>query len=57
MPKRDQIGPKAYMADYLNHTGGFKTTSASDAVGGSKNLQDAAPGKMLSQFITSPLNA
>ena len=36
MPKRDQIGPKAYMQEYLNYTGGFKTTA--DAAVGTKSL-------------------
>ena len=26
VPKRDQIGPKQYMADFLNASGGFKAT-------------------------------
>lgn len=54
IPKRDQLEPKVYMQDYLNTSGGFKFI---DSTSNTKSIIEASPGKILSQFISSPQNA
>lgn len=50
VPKRDQLEPKFHMQDYLNTSGGFKFV---DSNSNTKSIQEASPGKILSQYISS----